>query len=212
MRNNSGYTLIEVSIVLTILAIVLTAGLTVMRQGELNFEQNVSSTVANTKANRAINTIARRLAGAGQDTVTPTAVAPFSTERIQFQLVSGWAGSPSWTEGLELRLQYDPAEINNGLDDDSDGFIDECEVVLIENQGAANESQTVLVRRVQELLQGELPNGIDDNGNGLIDETGFCIEQIGGGSGLTLRLSVQRRRPEGGVDTQTVQTTVWLRN
>jgi prepilin-type N-terminal cleavage/methylation domain-containing protein len=212
MRKNSGYTLIEVSIVLTILTVVLTGAMTVMRQGEQNFEQTVSTTVANTKGNRAINTLARRLAGAGQGTITPSVVAPFSSEKIQFQVVSGWTGAPSWTEDLELRLQYDPAELNNGLDDDSDGFIDECEVILIENQGTADESQTVLVRRVQELLQGEAANGLDDNGNGLIDERGFCVEQIGDGSGLTLRLSVQRRRPGGGVDLQTVQTTVWLRN
>lgn len=212
MRTNSGYTLVEVSIVITILAIVLAAGMTVMRQGEQNFEQTVSSTVANTKANRAINTVARRLAGAGRGTIVPATTAPLSTPTIQFQLVSGWAGAPSWTEGFELRLQYDPGEINNGLDDDSDGFIDECEVVLIENQGTAEESQTVLVRRVQELLQGEIPNGLDDNGNGLIDETGFCVEQLGDGSELLLRLSVQRRRAEGGVSVQTVQTSVWLRN
>ena len=113
---------------------------------------------------------------------------------------------------MQIFLQPDPADPDNGLDDDGDGFVDECEVVLVENRGTADETRTVLVRRVQELLQGELPNGADDNGNGLVDERGFCIEQISDGAGVTIRLTVLRRRPEGGIDTQTVGTTVWLRN
>lgn len=213
MKNKrSGYTLIEISITLTLLAIVLGAAITVANQGEKNFEQTVTNSIANTKANRALNTIARRLAGAGRQTVTPALVAPFSSENIIFQSVSGWNGARTWNEEMQILLQYDPAETDNGLDDDADGMIDECEVVLVENRGTANERRTVLVRRVQELLQGELANGADDNGNGLVDERGFNVERISDGAGLVLRLTVLRRLPEGGLDTQTVETTVWLRN
>ena len=211
-HKSSGYTIVELSIAVTLLAVILGAALTVMKQGEQNFKQTMSTTVANTKGNRAINTIARELSGAGQTTLVPVVVSPFSSGTISFQSVSGWDGAPTWSTESELRFQPDPRDPNNGLDDDNDGFVDEGEVLLITDKGGVDERQTVLIRRVQALLEGELPNGLDDNGNGLIDETGFCIEHLVGGNGLTIRLSVLRKQPGNDVDVHTVETTVWLRN
>jgi len=207
IARKAGFTLLEMLLALALLVIVLGAGFTAVRASQRSFNETVSNDLVNHKANRALNKIAQALAGAGQAglVVTP------QFDGVSFQRLSGWAiNSPTWSNTTQLSLQYEPSELDNGIDDDGDGFIDECRVVLTEDLGQPEERSVVLVNSVREFLEGELPDGADNNGNGLDDERGLCFEVQE--SALTIRLTLLRRLPEGGVGLQSLSTSVGFRN
>jgi hypothetical protein len=104
----------------------------------------------------------------------------------------------------------DVGELENGLDDDGDGIIDEGRVILTRDFLGAEELSVVLAHDVRSRFEGELANGLDDNGNGLVDERGFCMTLQDGL--LVLRLSIAGRSPEGTRTTSTVETSVHFRN
>lgn len=213
MRNarTAGYTLTEAMIVLSILAIILGSAITAVKEGQDHFNRSVTSSVVNTKITRAVNRIAKRLTAAGRDSVFPWPTAPLGSDSISFQEVVAWNGSSAvWSEDVDIRLEYEPGELDNGLDDDDDGMVDECRVVLIENVGEADERNVVLISSVREFLAGEIPNGLDDNGNGLEDERGLCFEAQG--NTLVVRLSVMRRDQDRRITLQTLETRVGVRN
>ncbi len=207
----SGFTIAEAMVVLALFTIVGAGAIIAMRGGQRHFERTVSNSIIDTKANRALNRVARRLTGAGHTTVSPIPDDRFGSTSMSFQEVVGWnAGTPIWSSDIEIRLEYEPSELNNGLDDDGDGLVDEGRVVQTENLGEADEISVVLVRGVCEYLEGETLNGADTNGNGLEDERGFCFALQG--DEIIVRLSVMRLDPEGELATRTLETSVSLRN
>ena len=109
-----------------------------------------------------------------------------------------------------LGFQYDAGEVDDGIDNDGDGLIDEGVFFLERDSGGANQRRIVLAKNVRELLQGEAPNAVDDNGNGLVDEPGFVASIVG--DVVTLRLTIEETTPEGGLVTRTADSSVRLRN
>ncbi|HVS19460.1 MAG TPA: hypothetical protein VMT18_12720, partial [Planctomycetota bacterium] len=126
------------------------------------------------------------------------------------QAIDYQSGQVVVTPLRQLGLEYAEGEIDDGLDNNSNGLIDECRLVLIENLGMAEERRLVLTRWVSELFEGEQSNGADDNGNGLIDERGFHVERVG--DTLFVRLILQRLDAQGHLMTRTARTSVELRN
>lgn len=207
----AGFTLLEMTIALVMLVMLLGGAALVLTRGQGVFRRSMSDSAIDTGANRALNSIARRLTGAGATTLFPVPVAPAWSDSIGFQEVVGWnAGAALWSTDTELRLEYEPGELDNDLDDDGDGFVDECQVLQVENAGQPDERRVVLLRNVREFLEGEEPDGVDQNGNGLEDERGLCFELRG--DALIVRLSAMRRDPEGEVTIRTLETAVAMRN
>jgi type II secretory pathway pseudopilin PulG len=203
-------TLVESMIAISILTIFLTAALLAAQKGQDAFRRNVHETTLHTKASRALNLIARRLQGARGSALLPDPF-PASSAWIGYEQASGWAGGAVvWSTDFEVRLVYASGEVDNGVDDNGDGLIDEGCVVITEDLGGPDQRQVIVATKVAELLQGELPNGVDDNGNGLDDERGLCFEVVG--NELIIRVTVQGIDPEGRVTERTLQTSVGLRN
>ena len=107
-------------------------------------------------------------------------------------------------------LYDETGEIDDGLDNNGNGLVDEGRVVLTENLGGADERDRILARRVRELLEGELDNGVDDNGNGLVDEKGFSFERMG--ESLVIRMTMERIDVGQRTIERSAQTSVRLRN
>lgn len=203
----AGFTMLESVIALVIFSTILSAGVIAMRAGQRSFRQTVTGTVLNTKASRAVNRIARRLTGARQLSVAISA----DTGTVSFQEVAGWAGGdPIWSGDSSIAFQYETGELDNGVDDNGNGFVDEGQVILTENIGDPDQRSVTLVHSVREFLDGETPDGTDENGNGIADERGLCFELVG--DALRVRLTVQRRDSEGAVILRTLETTVGMRN
>jgi len=203
--------MLELMISLGILSVAVAITLTVVQAAMKGFDSNVANTRVNSELTRGLNRVARALTPAGLAPLAPALEAPFSSDDVTFQEVVAWnAGAPVWSGDVALRFEYENGELDNGLDDDGDGFVDEGQVALIRDQGGPDQQRSVLVKSVREFLEGETPGGGDENGNGLVDERGFCLEVQG--ESLVIRLSVQRSDPQVGVILRTMQTTVHLRN
>jgi hypothetical protein len=139
------------------------------------------------------------------------ALPDLAASTLNFQEPSGFAGGAvQWGPATRIALELEPGELDDGLDNDGDGFADEGRVVWTENPGLPTERRVVLGNGVSEYLQGETANAADDNGNGLLDERGlsFAAEN----EVLTVRLTCQRLDAGGRIMTKTVQTSVHLQN
>ncbi|MCP3920280.1 MAG: hypothetical protein GY711_32540 [bacterium] len=209
--SNSGLTMIEVCIGLMILTVVLGGAIMASERGAGVFRRSMTNSAVNSKSSRALDRIAREIVDASGDSMSPASpMAPFGTDTIEFQRVTGWDGA-DYILGPVIRIGFEPAtgELMNDMDDNGNGLIDEGRVVRTENPGV-NERRLVLVNGVSEFLEGELDNSADDNGNGLEDERGLSFDMEGGT--LNVRLSVERVDINRQRVVRTVETSIALRN
>jgi len=210
--SQAGIGLIDTMIAVSLLGIVMTSMAVAIGNGQRLFESGMSRSQVEIQMVRTLGRVRSTLYASNKSMVANVAVAPFWTDTIAFERTEGFdhATGRVMTRAATLGLELEEGELDDGVDNDADGLIDEGQVVLTLSPGAADEERVVLCTGVAELLEGELPNGIDDNGNGLIDEAGlaFCRE----GSDLTVRLCVEGRDREGHLWTRTLDTTVLLRN
>lgn len=207
----SGHTLIEMASTLVLTVVV--GGAVGMATDSSSKTVRVGSAVAKAdlQVQKALQAIKERLRTASFTTVTPTPAAPFHSNRIEYQRVTGYgAGGVEWGPPEAIELELDPREALDGADNDGDGLVDECQVVAIENPGLAAERRSIVCRNVRAALEGEiLGNGVDDNFNGLEDEPGLAFDFDG--SRVTLNLSMEHTDPNGQPIVRTLSSTLNLR-
>ena len=207
-----GFTLVEVCIGSTVLALFLGAIGAVMLSARGVYEQGLSSAALDAQARRTVQRIATELTGAIRDSLDPPMLVEDDVPALTFVTCTGFAG------GLMLRstpsrieLRPDPRDAPDGADNDNDGFTDEQQVVLIRNAGMGDQTEAVICGNVRRFLQGEVDNMADDNGNGLIDEDGLSFELVDD-STITIRLTLEGRDGRGLLVARTVETSVHMRN
>jgi hypothetical protein len=210
-NDRTGLTLLELCISMVLLAMLMGSVGIVMNSGSGAYHQGMTSANLESHSRRGIDRVAEQFGDAGRDTLNPLPLAPLGTERLDFRRSTGAVGGViQWGPTQRIEFRYDVGEVNDGNDNDNDGLIDEGRVVLIENLGLVNETTRTLCPDVAEFLDGEVPNGADDNGNGLVDEGGFVLEMSG--ETLVIRMTLQDVDNEGREITNTVETSVWIRN
>ena len=215
-RARAGSSIVELMISLGVAAIVLTSVSIAATRARGLISQNEQSLQLDTLHSRVALKVTRTLLSTSAASVTPDLTpvdglpTPWS-DTLDFRSMEDWAdGGIEWSPTQTLRWERDPAEVDNGVDDDGDGLIDEGLLVWIQDEGDADERRVVLATSVAELLEGEVDNGVDDNGNGLVDERGACFDVDGGL--LTLRLTLERAVRGGQFVQRTRTTRVQLRN
>jgi len=208
----AAFTLIELLVSMAVLALVISAMGMVQIRTQQASKVTLTKTLSEMAAQRALDRIVGELTGVGRSLIFPDPVSNLGTSALTYQHPTGVnaAGVVQWDTPCRLELQLEPGEMDNGIDDDGDGLVDERRLVLTKNFGTANARAIVLCSGIPELLEGETANGLDDNGNGLIDEPGFCVQRVG--DLLTIHLTVQRARGGGQIETSTVQTSIVLHN
>ena len=210
-RRRAGFTLLEMVIVMSLLLILMAAGAMTAKHGNAAFRRNAANNSLDSKSARTLQRIVAAVRGASNGSLVPSPDPPFGSATLDFQHAVGYAaGAVVWGPTIRVALELAPGEVDNGVDDNGDGLIDEGIVVRVENPGELNERRIVLARGVREFLEGETPNGLDDNGNGLIDERGLSFDESR--NLLTVWLSVERTGSEGEIMTRTLQTAIALRN
>lgn len=215
-KSNSGFTLLEAMVSLGILSIVLGGVVMASQRGLGLFRTCSINGEINARAGRAIDRVMRELLSSGIGTIQPDLTTPPGlptvwSETLDYQAADNWAGGVVvWGTAMQLSLEYAEGELNNNLDDNGDGLVDECTLFLTEDPGGAGEQRVVLVNGVSEFLQGETQNAADDNGNGLEDERGFCVDMNNGF--LTVRLSLERLGADGQLLVRTQQDSILLNN
>ena len=207
----AGFSLVEIMFVLVILGVVL---ISIAFVSEANARAYGTGAVRAHLEDQAVATVERlavELSIAGRDTLAPDPAAPVGADSINYLQATGMNGYVVvWRELRRLSFEYEIGELDDGLDNNGNGLVDEGCVVLTEDVGGPNERRHVLTHWVSEYLEGEQGNGLDDNANGLSDEHGFVVERVG--ETLILRLTLQR--PDAGprLLTRTVRTSTRMRN
>lgn len=214
-RKAGGFTLIE-ALISTVLASLLLGSLVLaVNRGIGLFEQSAANNDVDSRAGRAIDVVTRALLAASENSINPNLETPVGapnivwSSTIDYQDVDGWAGGVQFGPVVRLAFELEDGEIDNGLDDNGNGLVDEHQVVRIVDPGP-NEQRFVLVNGVSEFLEGETPNGLDDNGNGIIDERGLCFDLIG--DTLNIRMSIERLGPGGRLIVRTQSASIAFRN
>jgi len=209
-RGNAGYTILELMMSVVLLGTILTAiGLSARSASDMYRESQFEHELE-TQLHRTLELIATQLTVSGRD-LTPEPDTAFGTAALTFKRCDGWDGdAPIWSQPLQIALQLEDGELDDGSDNNGNGLVDECVIVFVNDAGSPTAAETVKCHRVRELLAGEDFNGLDDNGNGLIDEPGLCFDVEG--NVLTILLTLEGIDPDGRLVTKTDQTAVRIRN
>lgn len=200
-----GFTLVEIVVSVTLLGLVGGGIMQMTLSGTGAFRTGATLTNVETRNARALERMVRELSLANAASLNPP--DPAGGDWIEFT-------GPGTPETVRFRVELAPGEVNNGVDDNGDGLVDEGVLVRIEDLAGPNQKRVILARGVAELLEGELPNAADDNGNLLVDEGGLTVTVQAAGAlrAVTLALTLQERGPSGELFERTLITTVVLRN
>ena len=209
---NRGFTLLELAITMGIAGLLLSSLASVLDSSKSTYGRGSAMAQVQNEARRTLDRVAAELENGGFGTLLPNPVG-VAIDDLVFQTATGIdaaTGALLFANSSRLRFVYETGEMNNGLDDDGDGLIDEGYLVLTRNYMLANEVRVVLAHDVAELLEGESANGGDDNGNGFADERGFCMTRSG--DLLTVRLTLARPVSGGDPAMASVETALRLKN
>lgn len=193
-RGNSGFTLLELMITLTLIGLVTGNLYSILGQSSDALSQKTYLHDTEVQARRTLDRITQALLGASQGTLYTTPQAPFSSSALNFESNLGVEnGEVIWSDPERVNLL-----IQNG------------QVIWAENPGTKDELSVVWSKWVPALLEGELLSGEDDNDNGLIDEGGLSFELAG--NSVIVRLTIEKTSPNGQSFSKTLESVVTCRN
>lgn len=210
-----GYTLLEMVIAVAILAGVSGSLAMNVQRGLQLYATSSSGAQLNARAGKTVLRITNELMSAGAGGMFPVldvAGPPtFWSSSLDFRVATDWAANaPVWGPTTRLALELAANELDNGIDDNGNGLVDESDLVLTHDLGGPDERRLVIGKGVLEYLEGEVPDGGDTNGNGLEDERGLCFSLENGV--LTVRMSVGFVSSNGDFLARTYTTSIRLRN
>lgn len=212
-RPAGGFTMVELAVSVTILGLLFGLVGMIQMRGNVASEEALARASTEARARRALDQVAAQLTGIGRTLLFPDPTTNFGASTTTFQHPTGVSalGVVTWDTPSRIEILLDPREINNGVDDDGDGLVDERRLMWTRNVGAGNQQSVTLSNGIPELMPGETAgNALDDNGNGILDEAGFNIRRVG--DLLTVRLSVQQAFGDGQMATSTMETSIVLHN
>jgi len=203
--------MVELLISISVLSLILYSFGLVLSQGEGAYRSAQSMSSLETRSRRAIRRVVTELNGAGQSILWPDPANEFGTATLFFRTPVGVTdGAIDWGPLTSLGFDYAEGELDDGIDNNGNGLVDEGAIVLIRNVGQADQIRTTICRDVAEFFPGETDNGADDNGNGVRDEAGFNAHQVG--DMLTVRMAFLDLDAGGRAMTRTSTTSIRLRN
>jgi len=214
----AGFSLIEMLIVTTLLFLVLGSVTMVSNANNRAYRTGITNAHLEAQAGIVIGRVVSELSSAEESTLFPSPTVGAANTSLAYHQARGFVnGQVVWSPDRQLAFEYEPGELDDGLDNNGNGLVDEGRIVLIEDLNGPNERKLVVTRWVSELLEGEFPNGLDDNGNGMVDEKGFCVERTpdgtaSGNESLLVRVTLARRDESGRLLRRSAQTSVRIRN
>ena len=205
--NTAGFTLVEATIALTIVSVIFISLSFTSQKATEAIDEGVHNEILVERLHRTLDALIEPLAELDRASLPPLAGG---SGRLSYRVPEGYNAGVQWGLPQSIAWELDPGEVNDGLDNDGDGLIDEGQVVRTLDEGTPDELRVVVCKGVAELLEGEDPNGFDDNGNLLVDEPGFCVDVQG--TVLTMRLTLESQGPQGRILRKTARTAIRIRN
>ena len=190
----SGFTLLEVLLTLSLLAVLTWQGMAFFQQTGNATRREATEAVVEDQARALLDRIALAVMGANRETLLPDSPSPWSASDLRYQVQLGLQdGEVVWSPLEEIGHE---AELT--------------EVFWAENPDTEEERRIVWARLVSPFIEGELANGVDDNGNGLIDETGltFAVDR----DAVEIWLTLEALGTDGSRTQRTAHTVVTCRN
>lgn len=211
-----GFTLVEVVLSAALLGMIFGAAALVTISSSGAYEETSTHSRAASAVRRSLERCSQELSLTSVTTLTPdplfvVGVVNTGVSTLTFTPIIG-AGltAPVWDAPRRLQLSFSPTDANDGVDNDGDGVVDDCQLELVLDIGTADQRTIVLRQHLREYYAGETFNGIDDNGNGLTDERGFHVTRTG--SLLTVRICVEQPGRGGATLIDTLETSIDVRN
>jgi hypothetical protein len=207
----AGFTLVELAVVAVLLTVAFGSlalfggrSADALRTGAVQSELDAH-------LRRTIARIGDELLPSGFGVIAPAAAAPEGADALTYRRSNGAVnGTNTWGSTSRFAFAYETGELDDGLDNDGDGLVDEGVVEWTIDVGLPDEKTVVLCHAVPELDPAEQANGADDDGDGLVDERGFVFEREG--DVLRVSLSLQRLDPQRRALVRTLETTLQPRN
>src|SRR5438067_685156 len=86
---------------------------------------------------------------------------PAGSDTLSFQTPRSVAatGVITWNPAETIALQMGQGEVDNGIDDNHNGLVDERKLVITRGVGTPSQRTTVICTNVAKWLEGELSNG-----------------------------------------------------
>ncbi len=152
----SGFSLMEVLIASAILSILIMATIATMSIAQEMFDTGTAVADGEAIARRALDDISYELYSSSITTLSPA--NPNASTYIRFQKnIDFVAGVIVWSDPIQIEWVMDPKEIDNGLDDDGDGLIDEGYIRIWEDAvptgmtpGAEDSTPITIARSIAE--------------------------------------------------------------
>jgi len=222
-RSRRGASLIEIVVSFGVLLLLVGLVAEAVTTSRGAYGQGMSTAAIESQARRTVDALATRLTGASASTVRVDNPAPPAAANvitwIDWQSVEGYAGGPLLSDQSRIQLELMAGEIDDGLDNNGNGMIDECRLVFIPDVFGGG-PQVGLAGFVTRFAEGEIANGVDDNGDGNVDEPGFSFDweplAVGAtgdrGARLVLQLTLERSSGPQTRVQRSVRTTVRVRS
>jgi prepilin-type N-terminal cleavage/methylation domain-containing protein len=193
VRADAGFSLLEVMVAIAVFSAITATVFTVLRTGQRSFDMGVAYFDVHRAARSAMDQIAQEFRSASANTVLfPT------TDSIYFQKSTGYSGGvPTWSNPICFYTAMDAREMDNGIDDDNDGLVDE----------------RVLMRR-EDLPPYGLAIGPEDKTatvSRFVGDAGLSFTLVSANE-ITVYVSLTRLDSERRPASVTVWQTVLLRN
>jgi hypothetical protein len=207
----AGFTLVEVAIASLLLVLLLGSVALFSDRGVDALGSGTVQSDLDARLRRTLARVCDELLSSGLGVITPSAEAPAGADALTYRKSNGpLNGTNSWGESMRFAFAYEPGELDDGLDNDSDGLVDEGLVEWTIGVGGPTEHTVVLCRGVREYGAGEQGNGVDDDGDGLVDEHGLAFERTG--ATLSVELTLGRSDHEHRIVVRSLETTLQPRN
>jgi hypothetical protein len=212
-RRRAGVSLVELLIATAILTVLLGGiGMLVLR-GQGVFQQSLTNNDLEVQARRIVDRILLELMDADRSSLVLTPPAPFGASTIDYARGEGVVGGVL-AVGATRRIRWRmlDTEVDDGVDNNNNGLIDEGRIELLPDSVGAPGEVIGLGSYVREYLEGETPDGADNNANGVVDERGLCMTYNAATQTVTVRVTLERFDPLGGLVTRTVENSAQIRN
>jgi len=203
----SGYTLTELALAAVILTVTLGSLALFSGTSAGALGEGTSQAELDAQLRRTMSRLGDELLPSGLAVVTLAA----DDSAVTYRRSAGpLAGHNTWEAPRRFAFRYEHGEIDDGLDNNGNGLVDEGVVEWTIDVGLPSERTVILCHGVRELDARETDDDTDEDGDGLVDERGFAVRRDG--NVLRIGLTLERLDPEGHALTRGLETAVQPRN
>jgi len=210
-ERRAGFTLVEVALATTILVVALGSLVLFSRNSATALNSGASQAELEAELRRTLRRMSEELISSGVGEITPQPFPPEGATQLVYRRSEGQVnGRIRWSAPRRLALAPESGEVDDGLDNNGNGLVDEGRIEWTIDLGMPEERTVTLCHGVRELGRREEDNAQDDDQDGLVDEPGLAFRLEGGR--LRLSLTLERMGPQRQPVAQTLETVVRPRN